>query len=127
MWKTKHSALGEIGPDIGTEFRSNFYSDHEVAGTIRFQMMRKGPFALGLYMLVGGGGPRGRNSFSWELGVRSRSSREAWSPSTGKAYIQVYLDRYRPSVESIQEMYKNDRSEFCPHGQPRRYLGWWWR
>ncbi len=120
VWKTKHSVLGELGLDIGTEFRSNFFSDHEVAGTIRFQMMRKGPFALGLHMLVGGGGgPRERNSFSWELGLPVTILAGSMVKLTGKAYIQVYSDRHCPSAESIQDLYKNDRSEFIRRGDPR--------
>ncbi len=119
VWKAKNSTLGEIGLDIGTEFRSNFYSDHEAAGTIRFQMLRKGPFALGLHMLLGGGGgPRQRNSFSWELGVPVTILAGSMVKLTGKAYVQVYTDRHCPSVESIQEMYKNDRNEFVRMGNP---------
>ena len=120
VWKTKNSVLGELGLDIGTEFRSNFFSDHEAAGTIRFQMLRKGPFALGLHMLIGGGGgPRERNSFSWELGLPVTILAGSMVKLTGKAYVQVYTDRHCPSVESINEQYKNDRNEFIRRGDPR--------
>ncbi len=120
VWKAKHSVLGEMGLDIGTEFRSNFFSDHEATGTIRFQMLRRGPFALGLHMLVGGGGgPRERNSFSWELGVPVTILAGSMVKLTGKAYVQVYSDRHCPSVESIQDLYKNDKAEFIRRGDPR--------
>ncbi|HMU38499.1 MAG TPA: PEGA domain-containing protein [Pseudomonadota bacterium] len=119
VWKAKNNVLGEIGLDIGAEFRSNFYTDHEAAGTIRFQAMRKGPFALGLHMLVGGGGgPRGRNSFSWELGVPVTILAGNKVKLTGKVYLQVYSDRNCPAADSLSTLYKNDPNEFKRMGDP---------
>lgn len=120
VWKAKHSMLGEVGLDIGTEFRSNFYSSHEAAGTIRFQAMRKGPFALGLHMLIGGGGgPRGRNSFSWELGLPVTILAGSMVKLTGKVYLQVYTDRHCPAKESVEDLFKGDLNEFKRMGNPK--------
>jgi molybdopterin/thiamine biosynthesis adenylyltransferase len=70
-------------------------------------------------LIGGGGGPRERNSFSWELGLPVTILAGSMVKLTGKAYVQVYTDRHCPSVESINEQYKNDRNEFIRRGDPR--------
>lgn len=94
--------VGEIGIDMGAEFRSNFYMS-EVGANIRLQILRRDPFALGLQTYIGGGGgPRGRNTVQWELGVPFTLIAGSKVKLTAKPYLQVFSDRVCPGVVDLQ-------------------------
>jgi hypothetical protein len=124
VWKTKNSSLGELGLDVGAEVRTNLYSDTNVGGNIRFQFLRKGPFAVGLNTyLGGGGGPRNRNTFSWELGLPITLLAGSMVKMTARPYLQVYSDRNCPSQEYLKEMFQKDRNGLIALGDPRDGAG----
>lgn len=104
VWRKENPAVGVLGLDIGTEIRSNFYSDSNVGLNLRFQWLQKGPFALGFRTFgSAGGGPRGRNSFTWELGLPITLLAGNRIKVTAQPYLQIYSDRVCPSVDSIRE------------------------
>lgn len=110
MFKKKDvKGVGAVGLDGGAEFRTTLYS-FEVGGNIRLQALHRGPFALGLNTyLGGGGGPRGRNTFQWELGLPITLLAGSIVKLTARPYVQVYTDRNCPSQESLMELrMKND-------------------
>ena len=100
--------LGEVGLDMGAEFRTTFYHN-EVGGNIRLQLLNRAPFALGINTyLGGGGGPRQRNSVQWELGLPFTLLAGSMVKLTARPYLQVYSDRHCPAVDSLQAIAMRD-------------------
>lgn len=98
----------EIGLDVGAELRTTFYH-FEVGGSLRFQAMRIDPFAIGLRTYFGGGGgPRHRNSFQWELGLPITVLAGSMVKLTAEPYVQVYSDQNCPNVGDIRNIYQRD-------------------
>ncbi len=117
--KAKIEPVGIIGLDVGAEFRTNLYSDTNVGANLRFQFLQKGPFALGVQTyLGGGGGPRGRNTFTWELGLPITLIAGDLVKLTARPYLQVYTDRYCPDTETLNNLAKNDLASLVSLGDP---------
>lgn len=117
--KAKIEPVGVVGLDVGAEFRTNLYSDTNVGANLRLQFLQKGPFALGISTyLGGGGGPRGRNTFTWEIGVPITLIAGELVKLTVRPYLQVYTDRYCPAADTLTEQAKNDPTGFVALGDP---------
>ena len=117
--KAKIEPVGVIGLDVGAEFRTNLYSDTNVGANLRFQFLQKGPFALGVNTyLGGGGGPRGRNTFTWELGLPITLIAGELVKLTARPYLQVYTDRYCPATDTLTAQYNSDQAGFVALGDP---------
>lgn len=117
--KAKLEPVGVIGLDVGAEFRTNLYSDTNVGANLRFQFLQKGPFALGINTyLGGGGGPRGRNTFTWELGLPITLIAGNLVKLTARPYLQVYTDRYCPAADTLTAQYNSDQAGFVALGDP---------
>ncbi len=94
-------AKRNLGLDAGIEARTNGYFS-EGGAHAKFQFLKAGPVALGtdLY-LGGGGGPQGRNTFSFEYGILLTLLFGDVVRFTVHPYLQVYTDR---SCRDVQKM-----------------------
>lgn len=93
-----------FGIDAGLTLRTTFY-ETDINAHGRMQLFKFGPIAGGVSMLIGGGGgPRKRNGFVFELGVPITLLAGNYVRVTGKPYLQVYSDRLCPSIGDITEL-----------------------
>ena len=104
-WKIKSKSFeNEMGFDVGAEMRTSFMQT-EAGLNLRFQLFKKEPFAIGLNTnFFGGGGPRRRNTFGWELGLPITLLAGNKVKLTARPYLQVYTDRHCPAVDQIQTL-----------------------
>jgi len=117
--KAKLEPVGVIGLDVGTEIRSNLYSDTSIGANFRFQFLQKGPFALGLNTyLGGGGGPRSRNEFTWELGLPITLIAGDLVKLTARPYLLVYTDRNCPAFDDIVALKTTSKDSLIALGDP---------
>ncbi|MCS6914186.1 MAG: PEGA domain-containing protein [Myxococcales bacterium] len=108
-----------FGLDVGAELRTTFY-ETDVGVNLRAQVLKTGPIALGGSMFIGGGGgPRGRNSFVFEVGVPLTLLAGNLVRLTVRPYLQVYSDQLCPTYERIRELVaKNDLAAIVTLVQP---------
>lgn len=91
-----------FGLDAGAELRTSLYMT-EGGLTLRAQLARLGPFAFGANMFIGGGGgPRSRNNFTFEVGVPITLMAKDIVKLTVRPYLQVYSDQLCPTYQAIR-------------------------
>ncbi len=89
---------GMLGLDAGIGVRSNGYLT-EGGAHAKFQFLKAGPVAIGTQVYIGGGGgPSGRNNFTFEVGLPITLLFGQLVRFTANPYLQLTSDRLCPEV-----------------------------
>jgi hypothetical protein len=92
-----------FGIDAGVGVRTDGYMT-EAGAHAKFQFLKAGPVAIGTQVyLGGGGGPTGRNDFTFEWGLPISLLFGDIVRVTGNPYLQVSTDRLCPSTPTSGE------------------------
>ena len=105
---------GMFGIDAGVGVRTSGYLT-EVGVHAKAQLLRAGPVAIGTqFYLGGGGGPGGRNDFTFEWGLPISLLFGDIVRVTGNPYLQVATDRLCPT--SATPTVHGSESDVCSTG-----------
>jgi hypothetical protein len=108
---------GMFGLDAGVDVRTAFYLT-EAMVRARAQLFQAGPIAGGLNLAIGGGGgPRGRNTFTFEIGAPLTLMAGRLVMLTARPYLQVYSDQLCPTPQAASV------AEFLPEHDGDRCTG----
>jgi hypothetical protein len=101
---------GMFGLDAGVGLQTTGYMT--VGGAhAKFQFLRAGPFAMGTQIFIGGGGgPGGRNNFTFEWGIPLSLLFGDIVRVTANPYVQVATDRLCPDAM------KSGEADICSRG-----------
>lgn len=106
---------GMFGIDAGVGVRTDGYLT-EVGVHAKAQLLRAGPVAIGTqFYLGGGGGPGGRNDFTFEWGLPISLLFGEIVRVTGNPYLQVATDRLCPT-SSTPTVHGGGESDICSTG-----------
>jgi hypothetical protein len=99
--------LSGMGFDAGVFLRT-FFSRTEIGLKARLNLAEQNPFSFALFTMIGGGtnlfDNSGRNNFLWNIGaVGSLTAFELLTVS-GRAYLDIWTDRYCPPEMSAGEI-----------------------
>ena len=101
---------GMLGLDAGVELRTIGYMT-EGGAHAKFQFLKAGPVAIGAQVyLGGGGGPGGRNTFDFEVGLPISLLFGDIVRVTVNPYFQLATDRLCPDVQ------KDGEADICSRG-----------